>query len=251
MHAGFGAQEAVGIVALDLDRGAADAGHVAVGLLQQFGLEALALAVLEVLAQQHAGPVAGFGAAGAGLDVDEAVVGVGRVVEHAAEFEVGDQLLRRVEVAFDRNQGVFVVFVARQLEQVAGIDPRRADAGQRADHGFEGFFLACPGPGRARHRPRAWGLRGSGSVRRAFPLCRRSQRYLRSCSPRPERSAIRLATALMRSASMTVPAHGESWRLYAPTPGFAPVGIARECGTCRNACASLMSFRSRTMPCPK
>jgi hypothetical protein len=30
-------------------------------------------------------------------------------------------LLRLVEVAFDRGQGVLVVFVARQLEQVAGI----------------------------------------------------------------------------------------------------------------------------------
>jgi hypothetical protein len=65
-----------------------DAGHVAVGFVFQRGLEALALAVLQVLAQQHAGPVAGLGAAGAGLDVDEAVQRVGRVVEHAPELEV-------------------------------------------------------------------------------------------------------------------------------------------------------------------
>jgi hypothetical protein len=55
------------------------------------GLEALALAVLQVLAQQHAGPVAGLGAAGAGLDVDEAVARVGRVAEHAAELELLDR----------------------------------------------------------------------------------------------------------------------------------------------------------------
>ncbi len=49
MHAGFRAQEAVGVVALDLDRGAANARHIAVGLLQQFRFEPLLFAVLEVL----------------------------------------------------------------------------------------------------------------------------------------------------------------------------------------------------------
>jgi predicted thioesterase len=147
VHAGFGAQEAVGIVALDLDAGAADAGHVAVGLFQQFGLEALALAVFQVLAQQHAGPVAGFGAAGAGLDVDEAVVGVGRVVEHAAEFEVGDQFLRLVEVAFDRRQGVLVVFVARQFEQVAGIGEACLTPDSVPTTASRDFFLAAQGLG--------------------------------------------------------------------------------------------------------
>ncbi len=102
MHAGFGAQEAVGVVALDLDGCAADAGDVAVGLFQQFGLEALAFAVLQVLTQQHRGPVAGFGAAGAGLDVDEAVVRVRRIVEHAAELEVGDQCFCRRRDRFRR-----------------------------------------------------------------------------------------------------------------------------------------------------
>jgi len=44
------------------------------------------------LAQQYGGPVAGLGAACAGLDVDEAVVRVGRVGEHAAEFKRFDAL---------------------------------------------------------------------------------------------------------------------------------------------------------------
>ncbi len=48
------------------------------------------LAVFQVHAQQHGGPVLGFGAAGAGLDFEEAGHRVGRVVEHAAEFEGGD-----------------------------------------------------------------------------------------------------------------------------------------------------------------
>jgi hypothetical protein len=53
VNAGFGAQGAVGVVAFDLDRGGFDAGDVAFGLFQQFGLEALAFGVFEVLPQQH------------------------------------------------------------------------------------------------------------------------------------------------------------------------------------------------------
>jgi hypothetical protein len=90
VNAGFGAQEAVRVFARHLDRRALDAGDVAVGFFEHFGLEALALAVAQVLAQQHRRPVARLGAAGAGLDVDEAVVRVGRVREHAAEFDVAD-----------------------------------------------------------------------------------------------------------------------------------------------------------------
>ena len=87
VDAGLGAQVAVGVLAGELERGGLDAGHLAVGFLQHFDLEALALAVLQVHAQQHGGPVLRLGAAGAGLDVEEAVVRVRRVGEHAAEFE--------------------------------------------------------------------------------------------------------------------------------------------------------------------
>jgi hypothetical protein len=58
------------------------------GFVFHVALKPLRSAVLEVLAQQHAGPVAGLGAAGAGLDVDKAVQRVGRVAEHAAELEL-------------------------------------------------------------------------------------------------------------------------------------------------------------------
>jgi hypothetical protein len=88
-----------------------------------------------------------------GLDVDEAVVGVGRVGEHAAEFEVGDEFLHGVEVGLDRLQRGFVILLARHLEQVAGVGQRHADAGQRADHGFEGFLLLAQGLGALRVVP--------------------------------------------------------------------------------------------------
>jgi hypothetical protein len=65
MHAGFGAQEAIGIVAIDLDGCTADAGDIAVGLFEDLGGEAFLLAVLEVLAQRMLAQ-SGDGATGPG-----------------------------------------------------------------------------------------------------------------------------------------------------------------------------------------
>jgi hypothetical protein len=136
-------QEAIGVFALDLDGGGLDAGHFAVGLFHDLGLEALALAVAQVLAQQHGGPVLGFGTAGAGLDVDEAVVGVHGAVEHAAEFHVFDQLLQGLGIGFDGDDGVFVLFLAGHLEQVARIRQLAVDLDEGMDDRFQRFlFLA-------------------------------------------------------------------------------------------------------------
>jgi hypothetical protein len=69
------------------------------------------------------------------------------------EFEVGDELLHRVKVGLDRLQRGFVVLFARHLEKLAGVDQRGADAGQRADHGFEGFLFLAQGLGALRVVP--------------------------------------------------------------------------------------------------
>ena len=76
VHADLGAQPAEGIIALEVDGGALDAGDLAGRDLHQLGLEAAPLAPAQIHAQQHLGPVLRLGAAGAGLDVDEGVVGV-------------------------------------------------------------------------------------------------------------------------------------------------------------------------------
>ncbi|MNV36340.1 hypothetical protein D3C71_1278130 [compost metagenome] len=101
VHAGFGAQVAEGVFAFDLDRGRLDARDFAVGFFKDLGLEALAFGVLEVLAQQHRGPVLRFRAARAGLDVQEAVQGIGRIREHAAEFQAFELFLEGVGVLLD------------------------------------------------------------------------------------------------------------------------------------------------------
>jgi hypothetical protein len=143
VDAGFGAQEAVGVFAADLDRGALDAGHFAFGFFEQFDLETLALAIAQVHPFEHAGPVLGFGAAGAGLDFDEARVAVHRVVEHAAEFEFADAVFKGGGVGFDGLHRFFVVFRRGKVEQIPAVGQTLIDFLQIDDDAFEGLlFLA-------------------------------------------------------------------------------------------------------------
>ena len=144
VHAGLGAQVAVRVVAVDLDRRALDARHFAGRFLEHLDLEALALAVAQVHAQQHRRPVLRLGAAGARLDVDEAVVRVHRIGEHAPEFEVGDACSRasrrrpRPRSASRRRPRRARARRARALSSQARVELR-----QRADDAFErASFLA-------------------------------------------------------------------------------------------------------------
>jgi hypothetical protein len=142
VHAGLGAQQAERVLALDLDRRAADAGHVALGLFHHLGLEALALGVLEVLAQQHRGPVAGLGSAGAGLDVDEAVQRVGRVVEHAPELELLDDLAQLRRLGVDRGQAVDIAVGLGHVVQLGVVGQVARQVVDGLDHRLERLLLA-------------------------------------------------------------------------------------------------------------
>ena len=143
MHAGLGAQEAVRVFTRHLDGRAFQAGNLALGFLEQLGGEALAFAVAQVLAQQHRRPVLRFGAAGARLDLQEAVVGVGRVGEHAPELEVGDFAIDLLRVGFDGFEGGVVFLAARHLEEFVGVVDAAADVDQTQHHAVECLlFLA-------------------------------------------------------------------------------------------------------------
>jgi hypothetical protein len=142
VHAGLGAQAAVGVVAEDLQRHALDAGDLAVGALEHLHPEAALVAVLDVHALEHRRPVLRLGAAGAGLDVREAVVGVERVGEHAPELERGDVVLDAVHLARDSREDGVVALGARHLEQLGRVAQVRVDRGQAADRRVEGLLLA-------------------------------------------------------------------------------------------------------------
>jgi len=143
VDAGLGAQIAVGVFARELDRAVLDAGDFALGLFHQLDAEALLLAVAQVHAFEHARPVLGLGATGAGLDFDEAVVGVHRVAEHATEFELLDLALQLAEIGLDRLEGVVVVLGLGELEEILEVARLRVDLLQRQYHVFElALFLA-------------------------------------------------------------------------------------------------------------
>ncbi len=143
VDAGFRAQEAECVFAFYLDGGGLYAGDFAVGFFQYFRLEVLAFAIAQILAQQHGGPVLGFCAAGAGLDVHEAIERVGGVGEHAPEFQIFQALAQRVGVMFDRRQGGVVVIGGGQFEEFLRVRQAFGDVRQGMDDAFQVFFLAA------------------------------------------------------------------------------------------------------------
>src|SRR3954451_3825998 len=82
-------EEAIGLPAVDRDRGALDPGLLALELVEDLGREAMALRPSEVHAEQHLGPVGRFRATGARADRND---GVGLVV-FAGEEQRGSHLL--------------------------------------------------------------------------------------------------------------------------------------------------------------
>ena len=117
VHAGFSAQQAKGVFALDLDGGTLDACRVARGLIFNDGLEAFALGIFEVLAQQHAGPVTSLSAARARLDIQKAIQRVCGIVEHAAELQPLNDGGQFGGLSLDGDQAGLVAVCFGHLEQ--------------------------------------------------------------------------------------------------------------------------------------
>lgn len=132
VHADLGAQPAEGVLALDVHGGALDAGDLALGQLDDSGVEAVLVGPAQVHAQQHVGPVLGLGAAGAGLDVQVGVVRVHLAAEHAAELQLLEDLAQTLDFVGDVVDGALVVFLDRHVQQVAGV-------GQAAGQVVQGF----------------------------------------------------------------------------------------------------------------
>jgi len=143
VHAGLGAQRAERVRAADLDGGALQPRHLALGLFEQFRPEVLALGIAQVHALEHGAPVLRLGAAGAGLDLDEAVVGVERIAEHPLELEVGHLLAELADVGLDRHQRRVVFVGARHVEQFLRVGQTRGEPVQPADHVVEQLLLAA------------------------------------------------------------------------------------------------------------
>src|SRR5690606_8114105 len=132
VHADLGAQPAEGILALDMHGGALDAGDFTFGQLDDLGTEAALVGPAQVHAQKDVGPVLGFGATGAGLDVQVAVVGVHLAAEHAAEFQLLEDFAQALDFGDDVVHRSFVIFLGSHFQQIPGI-------GQAAGEVVDGF----------------------------------------------------------------------------------------------------------------
>jgi len=82
-----------------------------------------------------------LGTAGAGLNIDETVVGIERVGEHPPKFQALDLRLQRMSVGFDGNQGVGIVLFTRHVQQITGVLQAGVDGLEGIDNGFERFLL--------------------------------------------------------------------------------------------------------------
>jgi len=88
-------------------------------------------------------PVLRLGAAGARLNVDEAVVRIQRIGEHAPEFERGDVLFEPGRFAPELLERGVVRVRRSQLEKLVGIGDAAGDAVERLDDRLEPLlFLA-------------------------------------------------------------------------------------------------------------
>src|SRR3979490_3387838 len=89
VHADFGLEPAIGVVAADLDGGGFDAGFFALRLFQIFDLEPVVFGPARVHAQQHRGPVLALGAAGAGMDLEIGIEAVGFARQQSFQLAAG------------------------------------------------------------------------------------------------------------------------------------------------------------------
>jgi hypothetical protein len=140
VHAGLGPQPAIRVLAVELDRGALDAGDFAAVGIDDLGPEAVLVAPAQVHAHQHVGPVLGLGAAGARLDVEEGAVRVHLAREHALELEPLELCVDRAEVLLDRPHHALVCVGLGHVEELGGLAGASRQFVEGGDHAIE------PGP---------------------------------------------------------------------------------------------------------
>ena len=137
VHAGLGAQPAVGVIAGHADRHALDAGHFAVALVDDLGLDAVAIGPFQVHAQQHRRPVLGFGPARARLNVEKGAVRVHLAGKHPLEFQALHDCREIRHVGLDFRRRGAVRFPGDHVEQFTGIAQAERQPVEALDHLFE------------------------------------------------------------------------------------------------------------------
>ncbi len=141
VNAGFRLQPTIGVVALDQQRGGLDAGLFAVMHFQHLDLEAAPLGPTRVHAQEHRGPVLAFGAAGAGMDFEIAVVGVGLARKQRLDLAGLCFAAHRADRRFRLGDHALIALFLAKLDQADIVFQRLGEAFDRGDAFLEALAL--------------------------------------------------------------------------------------------------------------
>ncbi len=117
VHARLRFQPAIGVVALDENGRRLDARFLAVMALDELDLVAALFGPARVHAEQHLRPVLAFGAAGAGMDLDIGVVGVGLAGEQRLDLGRARLVARGLQRGLGLGDDGVVAFGLAHLDQ--------------------------------------------------------------------------------------------------------------------------------------
>ena len=120
VNAPLGLEVSVGVRAVDLEGGGRDSSFFGFLVVGDGDFESLVFGPAGIHAIEHAGPVAGLGATGSGLNGDISVVGIGRSVEKGEELEGFEVLFEAGECFASFAGGIEIVELAGQFD--AGIE---------------------------------------------------------------------------------------------------------------------------------
>src|ERR1039457_617241 len=137
VDADFGLQQAVGVLAVDLEGGALDARTFAFQAVGHDGGEALALGPPQVHAEQHLGPILALRAAGAGVYGDDGGTRVVFAGQEHGRFQALQVLGVGLEIALDIADDGFAF--AGEFEQGVEIVRHAVDAAIVGDSLFQAF----------------------------------------------------------------------------------------------------------------
>ena len=159
VHPGFGLEPAIGAVALDENGGGLDAGLLAGMLLDELHLVAMRLRPAHIHAQQHAGPVLALGAAGAGMDLDIAVIAVGLARQQRQQLLLGQLWAHRLQHRFGIGDDRLVALELAELDQLDILRNRPLEPQHHGDLLVEVLAAAHHVLGARRIVPQCWILR--------------------------------------------------------------------------------------------
>ena len=138
VNAGFRLEPAIGVVALDHERGALDPGLVAIRPFDDVDLVLPALGPSAVHALEHVRPVLALGATGPGMDLDIGVEAIGFAGQEGLDLAARSFLLDGANAILAFQNGILVAFHLAELDQRDGIVQMLRELPDRSHGLFEG-----------------------------------------------------------------------------------------------------------------